>query len=62
MYRNVLGFNHRPIQLWIAWASIALGSITAALTPFALYFHPGKREIAALLLSSLYWITFWLLG
>src|SRR5579859_2471198 len=45
MYRNLLSFHHRAFQLWIAWASIALGGISALLSPIALFFRRGLYEI-----------------
>src|SRR5579871_1549114 len=56
MYRNVLGFDNRPIQLWIAWASIALGCMSILLALIALIFRRGVKECAALVLAILYWI------
>ncbi len=61
MYRNILGFNQRNIQLWIAWASIGLGGISAVLSPVALYLRRGFYEIASVIFAFLYWAVFILL-
>src|SRR3954465_1937480 len=58
MYRHLLGFNQRTIQLGIAWASIALGGISALLSPIALLFRRGPFEIAAIIIAILYWLVF----
>ena len=61
MYRHLLGFNQREIQLLIAWASIALGGISALLSPIALCYRRGVYEIAATAGAVLYWLVFVLL-
>ena len=61
MYRHLLGFNQREIQLLIAWVSIALGGISALLSPIALYYRRGVYEIAAVAGVFIYWLVFVLL-
>ena len=61
MYFHFFAFHQRQIQIMIARASIALGGISAVLSPIALFFRRGIYEICAMIGAFLYWLVFILL-